>query len=679
MSNLYRKLAWINIKSSRQFYLPYLLTGILSATMFYCMRAIQGNKGLATVRGGMHIRMILNYGTVVTGIFVGILLFYTNSFIMKRRKKELGVYNILGMEKRHIAKVMLWEIAITFAISTGGGILCGIMFHKLLTMFLYWLTGLEERIPFYISGNGCLQTVELFGMIYVATFLYDFMQIQLANPIELLRSTSVGEREPKTKTILSAIGIACIGTAYYISLTTEKPLETMVLFFVAVLLVIIGTYCLFTAGSIAFLKMLRKNKKYYYQTRHFTAVSGMIYRMKQNAVGLANICILSTMVLVVISTTVSVYVGLEDELNDRYPAELGISFSFTEVPQKDTVDCIYQTIGECIENNGRTMTERMDYTDMGIAAYLTGNEISLTEGESDYSLGNVIVVNIITQEDYEKIYGDKIAILKDGEIALASSIRFSEDSILFCGQEYQIAEKIALSARENEFNGIIEGIYLIVRDKDAFREIIREVTEACLEITNRSLPRVTYRIDIEIDGAADEKIACAAAVREQVAMWKEDGTLPVEMQNVSFSMESRQEGAKDFMVINGSLFFLGLFLGSMFLMVTVLIIYYKQISEGYEDRERFVIMQKVGMSSDEVRGAIRVQVQTVFFLPLVTAAVHLAAAFPMLRRLLALLNLTNATVFVWCLAGTVAVFAIIYLSVFLVTSRSYYRIVGNHI
>lgn len=678
MNKLYRKLAWINIKSNKHFYLPYLFTGMLSVMMFYCMCAMWANEGLQSVRGGTTIRAILGLGRIVIGFFVCILLFYTNSFLMKRRRKELGVYNILGMEKRHIAKVMFWEMLVTFLISVGIGLLFGIVFNKLLTMFLYQLTGLEERIPFAISQFGCLTTTELFAGIYIATFFYNFMKIQLANPIELLRSSSTGEREPKTKVLLSVIGVICLGVAYYISITTENPLQAMMLFFVAVILVIVGTYCIFTAGSIAFLKILRKNKKYYYQTKHFTAVSGMIYRMKQNAVGLANICILSTMVLVMISTTVSMYIGLEDELDNRYAAELGISIYFTEVPEKETTKQALEKILESVREEGRTVLEQAEYLGMGMTALWKENRIFFSKEESDYNTKDITMVEVMTKENYENISGNQIGNWEKGEIAFASTIEWKEDSIFFNEVEYRIAKKIEFLEKEQEvmFYDVGKGsVYLIVQDEEMFREVVEGIYAALSEVPNRSLPSVSYYIGLDIDGTAEEKITCVSAVRNALNQWKEEQL--IEGKKASGYVESRQEGYKDFLSTNGALFFLGLFLGSMFLMVTVLIIYYKQISEGYEDKERFAIMQKVGMSHVEVKSSIRTQIQIVFFFPLATASIHLAAAFPMLNRLLLLLQLQNKVLFAWCLIGTVLVFGVIYLGVFFITSRSYYKIVGN--
>ncbi len=680
MNNLYRKLAWINIKSNKHFYLPYLLAGIVSVMMFYCMRAMQGNKGLKGVRGGDILGFILTLGLIVIGFFVCILLFYTNSFIMKRRKKELGVYNILGMEKRHIAKVMFWEMIVTFFISVGVGLLLGVLFHKFLTMFLYYLTGLEEQIPFYISKYGCLQTAELFGGIYIATFCYNFMKIQMANPIELLRSANTGEREPKTKIILSIVGVLCLGVAYYIAITSENPMEVILLFFVAIILVIIGTYCLFTAGSIALLKILRKNKKYYYQTRHFTAVSGMIYRMKQNAAGLANICILSTMVLVMISTTVSMYIGLEDKLNNRYTAEMEIQFRFMNVPEIKVMDQAAEEISKFIKEKGYTITKQKVNGKMEVSTNWKENQITLAEEVSDFYLKNVTLTALMTKENYERLTGTQIADLKKGEIALASEPDYAKEKIGFNQIEYQIAQKVDLIEKDKKeiITNMVGGIaYLIFSDENVLREVVEGVYRSYSD-TKNSLPSVNYKISIDIDGTAEEKLACVSAVREWMNGWKENTAIPSEIKELPYSyIESRQEGAFGFLSLNGGLFFLGMFLGSMFLMVTVLIIYYKQISEGYEDKERFAIMQKVGMSLIEVKVAIRTQIQIVFFLPLVMATVHLMAAFPMLKRLLAMLNLTNQELFGWCLMGTVFAFGLIYLTVFIITSRSYYKIVGK--
>ena len=679
MNRLYLRLAWSNLKNSRQFYLPYVIAGMLSAMMFYTMCAIQGNDGLSKMRGGSSVQIVLYFGVVVVGVFVSIFLFYTNSFIMKRRKKELGVYNILGMEKIHVAKIMAWETVFSFLIAVGGGLITGIVFQKLLTMFLYRLTGLEAAIPFYISGWGCLHTAEMFGAIYVCILLYNLMQIRLSNPVELLHSGNTGEREPKTKIIQAVLGILCIVTGYYIAITTDNPVKAVSLFFVAGMLVIVGTYFLFNAGSIAFLKLLRKNKRYYYQTRHFTTVSGMIYRMKQNAVGLANICILSTMVLVVISMTVCMYAGIEDELKTQYPAELELIFYDPDGQQDaQTFNRMADEIERVIKENGRVITGKQKGSYVGTAVAMTGNKITaLDRSAMDFS--NMYVLEIMTKDGFEEYMQETIPDIPDGSVAVMMDSVYEQDTIAMGNTEYPVEQSMKFPIR-NAVSEFVDGsVILIVKDENALENMRKQLaameTEAYGEEWTVDL---TYVMNFDMSGTGEEKIACANAVRERVSEWQNDETNPKTMR-LDCNVISRAEGHIDYETSNGGLLFLGLFLGSMFLMITVLIIYYKQISEGYEDKERFAIMEKVGMSNEEVKATIRSQVRMVFFLPLATAACHLAAAYPMLKKLLALVSLYNGTLFAWCLAGTVLVFGLIYLAVFIITSKSYYKIVGNQV
>lgn len=679
MNRLYLRLAWSNLKNSRQFYLPYVIAGMLSAMMFYTMCAIQGNDGLSKMRGGSGVQIVLYFGVVVVGVFVSIFLFYTNSFIMKRRKKELGVYNILGMEKIHVAKIMAWETVFSFLIAVGGGLITGIVFQKLLTMFLYRLTGLEAAIPFYISGWGCLHTAEMFGAIYVCILLYNLMQIRLSNPVELLHSGNTGEREPKTKIIQAVLGILCIVTGYYIAITTDNPVKAVSLFFVAVMLVIVGTYFLFNAGSIAFLKLLRENKRYYYQTRHFTTVSGMIYRMKQNAVGLANICILSTMVLVVISMTVCMYAGIEDELKTQYPAELELIFYDPDGQQDaQTFNRMADEIERVIKENGRVITGKQKGSYVGTAVAMTGNKITaLDRSAMDFS--NMYVLEIMTKDGFEEYMQETIPDIPDGSVAVMMDSVYEQDTIVMGNTEYPVEQSMKFPIRDAVSEFVGGSVILIVKDENALENMRKQLaameTEAYGEERTVDL---TYVMNFDMSGTGEEKIACANAVRERVSEWQNDETNPKTMR-LDCNVISRAEGHIDYETSNGGLLFLGLFLGSMFLMITVLIIYYKQISEGYEDKERFAIMEKVGMSNEEVKATIRSQVRMVFFLPLATAACHLAAAYPMLKKLLALVSLYNGTLFAWCLAGTVLVFGLIYLAVFIITSKSYYKIVGNQV
>lgn len=679
MNKLYLKLAWSNLKNSRQFYLPYVIAGMLSAMMFYTMCAIQGNEGLSKMRGGASVQMVLFFGVIVVGVFVSIFLFYTNSFIMKRRKKELGIYNILGMGKIHIAKIMAWETFFSFLIAVGGGLILGIVFQKLLTMFLYRLTGLDAAIPFYISGWGCLHTAELFGAIYVCILLYNLMQIRLSNPVELLHSGSTGEREPKTKILQAVLGVVCIAAGYYMAITVDNPVKAITLFFVAVMLVIIGTYWLFNAGSIAFLKLLRKNKRYYYQTRHFTTVSGMIYRMKQNAVGLANICILSTMVLVVISMTVCMYVGLEDELKTQYPAELEVLFYDPDGQQDSgTFDRMTDEIENVIKENGRVITGRQKGIYAGAAVMMSQNKVmALDRSNMDFS--NMYMLEVMTKQGFEEYMQESILDISDGSVAIMADPVYELESIVIGDDEYPVEQTMKIPGKDAMTELVGGTVIVIVKDETALEKMRQQLSdmETAAYGEDRKVD-LTYMMNFDMSGSVEEKIACANAVREHLNEWQNDETNP-QIMRLEYNVVSRAEGRIDYESSNGGLFFLGLFLGSMFLMITVLIIYYKQISEGYEDKERFAIMEKVGMSNAEVKASIRFQVRTVFFLPLVTAACHLAAAYPMLKKMLALVALYNGTLFAWCLAGTVLVFGLIYLAVFAVTSRSYYKIVGNQV
>ena len=627
---------------------------------------------MSSMRGGMHLVLILTMGLVVIGIFVSILLFYTNSFIMKRRKKELGIYNILGMEKRHIAKVLFWESLISYVCSVVIGLVAGILFQKLLMMLLYRLTGLEQKIRFSVSGYECLQTIELFGLIYLAILIYDFMQVRLAKPVELLSGSNAGEREPKTKLLLAIVGVACIAGGYYIAITTEDIMKGLLLFLVAVLLVIIGTYALFTAGSIALLKMLRSNKKFYYQTRHFTAVSGMIYRMKQNAVGLANICILSTMVLVMISTTVSMYAGLNDELASRYNGDVSINVSYPSLPDQEERQAVRKALADCIKEQGRIITGQSAYADFYSIVNLNGNTIEVA---TDPGTAGMRLLHVFTRDDYEAMLGQEVMTLQqENEVLLVSSDDLSYPQISLLGKTYQVAGIEPLSKDAAYMANLIDAglIYVVVKDDAALEEVI----DTYAKIYTEKTCLLNYELAFDLDGTPEQQKLVADTLRDKLT--ELSGAPSGEWGDITgFSLESKQEGREDFLSINGGLLFLGLFLGSLFLMVTVLIIYYKQISEGYEDKERFAIMEKVGMSSSEVKMAITTQIRIVFFLPLVTAAIHLAAAFPMLSRLLAILNLYQSSLFAMCLGATVLVFALIYLVVFKLTSRTYYHIVGE--
>lgn len=661
MNHLYCRLAVTNLKNNRQFYLPYILAGMVSAMMFYIMRALQGSEGIAAMRGSVTVHIMLTMGLVIVAFCAGIFLFYTNSFVMKRRKKELGVYNILGMEKKHIAKVMAWESVILYAFTVCGGLVLGVVFHKLAAMFLLKLTGISDRIPFYVSGWGCLQTAELFGLIYLLMLFYNFLQVRLANPIALLHGNSVGEREPKVKWLSAVSGVVCILAGYYLAVTVHGVLEAVNMFFAAVVLVIVGTYALFLSVSIAFLKMLKNNKKYYYQTAHFISVSGMLYRMKRNAVGLANICVLSTMVLVIISTTVCLYAGGEDSLNHNFPKEISTTLYFEAVPAQSDRDYFKEQIEEAAKKQDRKIISMSDYADIAAVMHMDGNKVERYDNDNpSYNFMEMGMLYVTARADYERFTGHNYEPIAPGSVMVASSHVFDGDVIEIFDTAYSIADQMAFPEdfpnREiQEFLGSKQVIYIVVENEQALAPFLSN--------------EVQYHIEMDIDGTPKQRKDFAAAVREAVESGRE---------NIAFTsgmINSRAEQREEYMELNGGFLFLGLFLGMMFLMITVLIIYYKQISEGYEDRERFAIMTKVGMGRDVVKAAINTQVRTVFFMPILVAVLHLAMAYPMLKTIMYLFGLMNTTLFVGCLVVTAAVFAVIYFIVFRVTSRRYYRIV----
>ena len=672
MNKVYRKLAFTNIKNNGSLYLPYIISGIVTVAMFYIMMFLNNSKGLEKIYGSSYLTSIMALGVRIIAVFSYIFIFYTNSFIIKRRKKEIGVYNILGMEKRHIAKVMGIETVTVAFIAIIGGIVTGILFSKLSILLLYKILAVKETVKFEINFSTIINTLIVFGILYALTLIYNMMQIKLANPIELLRGGNVGEKEPKSKWLMAIIGAGCLAVAYYISITTENPLKVLSLFFVAVLLVIVGTYLLFIAGSIVFLKMLRKNKKFYYNKKHFAAVSGMIYRMKQNAGGLASICVLSTMVLVTIASTVSLYIGLDDELKARYPMEAVSYVDYLKVDEN--VDTIRDHIKQIIEDEGRTITDEKTY---GYFNMLTNqNDNSLEKSSENYSLGNGTYVNIVTKDalcNLEDSLDEKdIPELTDDSVAVYGMKKFNYDSIKILGRKFDVKESKYYKIKKDAYisSGFTNEYYIVVNNMDTLTQIFDLQKEV---YGDRAF---TFRntIGFDFDGTKQQKIDCVNKINKYLVSdaKKEIGS------GIAY-VEGRAENEEAVYTLYGGLFFLGIFLGAMFLMVTVMIIFYKQTSEGYDDKDRYEIMEKVGMSNAEVKKSIQSQVRMVFFLPIVTAAIHVAAAFPMLRRLLVMFNLTDTQLMIECMIGTLLVFLAIYYLVFKLTSRTYYKIVGNQV
>lgn len=658
--SFYPKLAAGNMKKNARTYVPYMLTCIITVAMYYIVKSLSQNPGVKEMIGGGYLSELMFIGSHVVALFAVIFLFYTNSFLVKRRKKEFGVFNILGMEKRHLAWVLGWETAYLALGSLVLGLLLGIIMDKAMYLLVGKIIGGGVPLGFFVSARVIGQTVQIFAVIFLLICINAIRQVHVADPIALLQAGNAGEKEPSTRWLLALAGLVSVGGGYYIAITVSDPVASLLLFFVAVVLVIIGTYLLFTAGSIALLKILRKNRKYYYRTRHFVSVSGMIYRMKQNAVGLANICVLSTMVLVMVSTTTSLMIGMEDVVRERYPADIMVYFK-EDAPQGN--QAYIEAIRALQRERGLAVKNEMAYLYLGLSAsheykYEESHEIGVTS-----ALDSMDELFLITLDDYNAVMKERKT-LEEGEVMVYSN-RTSYDLPVFklLGREYRVAEKLDSFVGNGQYSAnMCNTIYIVVPDREALLEIYDAQRELLGE--NARGIRQVYGFDMD----ADEE--------EQNAFYND--LLDCMAQNgISAVTEARAEAKSSFISLYGGLFFIGVFLGVLFVMATVLIIYYKQISEGYDDRERFSIMQKVGMSRDEVKSAIHSQVVTVFFLPLIVAGIHVTAAFPLISKLLVLMQLTNTKLFIACTGACFLVFAVMYVFVYNLTARTYYRIVSR--
>ena len=638
---IYEKLAVTNLKNNRKTYVPYIFTGVLTVMMFYIIDALSRGKGITQDT----LKICLQYATGVIVVFAVIFLFYTNSFLIKRRKKEIGVYNILGMGKRHIARMMAVETILTAGISILGGLVFGIIFGKLMYLLLLKILHNSVDMQFSVNGTAIVQTVILFAGIFLLTYLYNILQIQLVNPVELLHGGNQGEKEPKSRWLLVIIGVAALGNGYRIALTTEAPLEALLKFFVAVVCVIIGTYALFIAGSIVVLKILRKNKAYYYNPKHFTSVSGMIYRMKQNGAGLANICVLSTMVLVMVSTTVSLYAGMEDILDSRFPRDVSIVCNEADTNNEETLQ---RLIKEQCEKAGVKITDRVRYRYGSMNAVLKGN--NLEKVEQYYPDNHFYYVEMITQEEYNRIEKQNVSLKEQEILTYTTNGKCGKKQINIAGQNYQVKKELSeMTSQPKSTAEMYKTLYIVFANAEQIERI----------------ESFSYADKFNLKGDDGKQKEALEQIQNEFYEKFPDGT-----------MESRMLSQSSFYELYGGLFFIGIYLGSMFIMATVLIIYYKQISEGYDDRERYQIMQKVGMSKKEVKRSIRSQVLSVFFLPLVVAVIHVAVAFKVMTKILGVLNLTNVSLFAVCTIITIAVFAVFYIIVYSITAKEYYQIVN---
>lgn len=675
-SSMYLKLAFTNIKKNKNTFFPFGLSCGTMIAMFYMLLSISNQAAESTFYGGRTMSSILNLGIWVCGIFSAIVIFYTNGFLLKRRNKELGLYSVLGMEKRHIGKILIWEIILTGLISLFSGLLGGLLFSKMTFLVLLNLMDLGTSFEFGISINAVLLTILIFSAIFLLIILFNNLYLRRLKPIELLQGSNVGDREPKAKWISAILGALCLSIGYYIAVTTENPIQAISKFFVAVLFVITGTYLLFISGSIVLLKGLKKNKKYYYHKTHFITVSGMMYRMKQNAVGLANICILSTAVMVVLSSTVSLYVGIDDVLCTIFPSDVAINYVYEpEEDEKNNLNFNYDTnlIADTVQNHA--LKYNVEVKD--IQAYYSFNTDGIINEDNlipgYYGLFDTVYLYALTLDDYRSIGidGESVAKLHNNEVHILSnnSAYSSMESIAIGKQKFKISsfsESMKLYDKlVNIMGEDTNTILMVVSDFDNLLALQETVNSLRNEEYGRS--SIVYNYEFNLTGKLSDK--------EEFNITLRDALNEADIPHVA-SVDSIFTSRQDTLSIFGSLFFIGIFIGTLFLIATVLIIYYKQISEGFEDRDRFIIMQNVGLGKKEVKVVIKNQIMTIFYLPILLAVVHIIFAFDIIRKMLAVLNLTNVKLFAGCTFGTILIFVIIYGVVYKLTAKTYYKIVN---
>ena len=645
----FSKLALRNLKSNKQIYFPYIFASIATVAMFYMMVALRGNKFIQTRSDTLSLLFAL--GAIVVGVFSFIFILYTNSFLIKRRKKEIGLYAILGMKKSHVSKILTIESMVTSCFSIVVGVVVGHLLGELAFLVLNYALkfGIEMSFPFTIQAM--LIAIGLFALIFLTTLVYNITQVTFSNPIQLIKGKQTGEREPKSSLILFILSLLLIGSGYWMSLTIDNPLDAMIYFFLAVLLVIAGTYFLFISGSIFILKKLKKNKPFYYRPSPFISISGMLYRMKQNAVGLANITILATMVIVAVSTTAAIFIGTEDTLTVRLPYE-------NQRTYYETVDLEEQleAIEKETESNGLNVTETEMYVYYNLFSIIEDNKIMI--GAADFAKEIPDTIQLLIREDYERIVGETVPLSSDEVLLFDSKNTFGFSTVIIGNTTYQVKSKIDNPLKMDKSQS--PNMIMIVDS----RETLESIMETDFRLREIDLPIV-----------ADAVISWNTNGTQAQKKDYSEKTAAVVSDSGNSYFQSRELLREEWYSMNGGFLFLGIFLGLLFTFGAALITYFKQVSEGYDDRDKFQIMQKVGLDKQMIRKTTRLQIVWMFLLPLIIAVIHVAFAFPIIQKLLLLFSVVNTALVFWCFIGVITGFSVIYWLIYQVTSKVYYGIV----
>lgn len=662
----YQKLAIDGIQKNKKLYYPYLFTCTFMVTIFYIVKFLATTPVLLNMRGGENVQMIMGLGMFVIGIFSIVFLIYTNSFLMRRRKKEFGLYNVLGMNKRNIGRVLFWETTFVALWTTTLGILIGLLLSKLAELGLMNVINGKITYTFSFSISSILQTYAGYIVIHFVILMNSIRQIAFASPSKLVKEENAGEKQPKANWILGLGGLVLLGVAYYIAISIQDPLSALIYFFIAVIIVIIATYLIMMAGSVLLCRLLQKNKKYYYNKKHFISVSSMAYRMKRNGAGLASICILSTMVLVTISSTTCLFFGSQSSLDTRYPRDIVLEYRMDDMSES-SMDAICTTkteIERYASKKNFEISNVLEYKTCEISGLLQGNSVLVFEPEGMYSYNNLVTVSFESLEDFNQYYGMNET-LEDGQaLVYQSKSKFKEDTMTI--EDFSISVKKEVDVKPKEDDSVITTIHLVVQDLDSTIVSIQQLkTESGQSML---LNRWVYAFDTNVD--ADQQVVINHDIGNIVCQ--------LDLENVNtIYWNSREEEKGDFYGTFGGFFFVGILLSVAFMVGAVLIIYYKQVCEGYEDQSRFAIMQKVGMTKQDIKQSINSQLLTIFYLPLVMAILHLGFAFPMIRNLLLLFGLTNLTLLIKTTIISIAVFGVFYAITYKITSNTYYEIVSE--
>ena len=671
--NVYPKLAWEGIRKNKRLYVPYIAMGALMVMMFYLLRFLKDSPVIGVMRGAVTLSMVLPMGYAVIAIFSIIFLFYTNSFLIRQRYREFGLYNILGMNKQNVCMIMVWESIFVGGIAIVTGLAAGILLSKGAELVLFNLVHMDISFDLRISAVSVFYTITGYIIIYLILLLNSVIKVWFAKPLDLLKSNRVGEKMPKRTWVYAAVGMVLLGAAYYLAVSIKEPLTALMYFFLAVIMVIIGTYALFMAGSVVLCRILQKNKRYYYQPNHFISVSSMMYRMKRNGAGLASICILLTMVLVMLSSTTSLYFGIEDSLVGRYPHSVNVVVGFSDVEDLNSENL--KKLYEAVRENSPEVKETDCYTMGGTSGLFSDQGINLDVTSVDVSINDyeqVGTLQVMSLEEYNRLCDADETLNADECLLYANRITYDSDTFTIVdGASYKVKKMLDNCVKDGDLDSMMNpSMIMVVPD---FEECLKTVSDFRTR-TEGTVMALRWKCGYDVE-STEQETKEAEAIEESLARLSEtksvDGL-------IFYSVDSREDNRESFYDLNGSLFFLGIVLSTVFLLAAVMIVYYKQLSEGYEDYARYEIMQKVGMTKQDIRKSINSQMLTVFFSPLLMAGLHLCFAFPFLWKIMMMFGLNNRTLIIAITVICYIIFGIFYVVVYKITSNLYFYIVSGN-